>query len=37
MSTPAAPLTNDVDTDGRGLVYIVDRYGGFDVLEFTRR
>jgi hypothetical protein len=33
----AAPLTNDVDTDGRGLVYIVDRYGGFDVLEFTRR
>ena len=27
---------NDVDVDGRGLVYIVDRYTGFDILEFNR-
>ena len=32
----AAPQTNDVDIDGRGLIYIVDRHGGFDVLEFAR-
>ena len=32
----AAPQTNDVDVDARGLVYIVDRMVGFDVLEFTR-
>ena len=31
-----APQTNDVDVDSRGLVYIVDRYTGFDILEFTR-
>jgi hypothetical protein len=31
-----APQTNDVDVDGRGLVYIVDRYAGFDILEFNR-
>lgn len=31
-----APQTNDVDVDDRGLVYIVDRYTGFDVLEFHR-
>jgi len=30
------PQTNDVDVDSRGLVYIVDRYAGFDVLEFSR-
>src|SRR5438552_5587682 len=30
-----APQTNDVDVDGRGLVYIVDRYTGFDILEFN--
>jgi hypothetical protein len=30
----AAPQTNDVDE--RGLVYIVDRYTGFDILEFKR-
>jgi hypothetical protein len=30
-----APQTNDVDVDGRGLVYIVDRYAGFDILEFN--
>jgi hypothetical protein len=32
----AAPQTNDVDVDRRGLVYIVDRMAGFDVLEFAR-
>jgi hypothetical protein len=32
----AAPQTNDVDLDARGLVYIVDRYAGFDVLEFKQ-
>ena len=31
-----APQTNDVDVDANGLVYIVDRYAGFDILEFTR-
>jgi hypothetical protein len=30
----AAPQTNDVDVDEKGLVYIVDRYAGFDILEF---
>jgi hypothetical protein len=30
-----APQTNDVDVDDRGLVYIVDRYAGFDILEFS--
>jgi hypothetical protein len=29
-----APQTNDVDVDPYGLVYIVDRYSGFDILEF---
>jgi hypothetical protein len=32
-----APQTNDVDVDERGLVYIVDRYTGFDILEFEKR
>ena len=31
-----APQTNDVDVDKNGLVYIVDRYAGFDILEFSR-
>jgi hypothetical protein len=31
-----APQTNDVDVDARGLIYIVDRYSGFDILEFAR-
>ena len=30
----AAPQTNDVALDDKGLAYIVDRYVGFDVLEF---
>ena len=29
-----APQTNDVDVDERGLVYLVDRFGGLDVVEF---
>ena len=33
----AAPQTNDVDVDARGLIYIVDRDAGFDVLELTGR
>jgi hypothetical protein len=31
-----APQTNDVDVDGRGLIFIVDRYAGFDILEYAR-
>ena len=31
----AAPQTNDVMLDARGLIYIVDRHVGFDVLEFN--
>lgn len=30
------PLTNDVDLDARGLIYLVDRGPGFDILEFNR-
>jgi hypothetical protein len=30
-----APQTNDVDVDGRGLVAIIDRNVGFDILEWT--
>src|SRR5215471_9181128 len=30
----AAPQSNDVVLDQRGLIYIVDRHVGFDVLEF---
>jgi len=32
-----APQSNDVDVDERGLIYLVDRYSGFDVLEFDRQ
>jgi hypothetical protein len=31
----ACPQTNDVAVDDRGLVYIVDRNVGFDILEYT--
>jgi hypothetical protein len=31
----AAPQSNDVALDGRGLIYLVDRHVGFDILEFT--
>jgi hypothetical protein len=30
-----APQSNDVALDARGLIYIVDRHVGFDVLEFN--
>ena len=33
----AAPQTNDVEVDDRGLIYIVDRYAGFEILELQRR
>ena len=29
-----APQSNDVVLDARGLIYLVDRLVGFDVLEF---
>jgi hypothetical protein len=36
---PSAPgknvQSNDVDVDARGLVYLLDRFGGLDILEFT--
>lgn len=32
----AAPQTNDVTLDDRGLIYIVDRYTGFEILELKR-
>jgi hypothetical protein len=32
----SAPQSNDVTLDDRGLVYLVDRNIGFDVLEFKR-
>lgn len=32
-----APQTNDVDVDERGLVYLVDRNAGFDILETDLR
>ena len=31
-----APMSNDVETDSRGLVYLLDRFAGFDILEFDR-
>jgi hypothetical protein len=30
----AAPQSNDVMLDARGLIYMVDRLVGFDILEF---
>jgi hypothetical protein len=30
-----APQTNDVDVDGRGLIYSIDRNAGFDIYERT--
>lgn len=29
-------MTNDVDVDDRGVIYVVDRGPQFDVLEFKR-
>jgi hypothetical protein len=31
-----APQSNDVTLDERGLIYLVDRNAGFDILEFKR-
>lgn len=31
----AAPQSNDVDVDSRGLVHIIDRNRGFDIVEFN--
>jgi hypothetical protein len=40
MPEPAAgktsPQSNDVDVDKNGLIYLGDRYTGFDILEFQR-
>jgi hypothetical protein len=30
----AAPQSNDVEVDTQGLIYVVDRLQGFDILEF---
>ncbi len=30
-----SPQSNDVDVDARGLIYLIDRNRGFDVLEFA--
>ena len=32
----AAPQSNDVEVDGRGLIYVIDRLAGFDILEYQR-
>jgi hypothetical protein len=29
-----APQSNDVALDARGLIYLIDRHAGFDILEF---
>jgi hypothetical protein len=34
MGAPS-PQSNDVDVDDNGLIYLIDRDAGFDVLEFT--
>ena len=31
-----SPQSNDVDVDARGLVYLLDRNVGLDILEFER-
>jgi hypothetical protein len=31
----SAPQSNDVTLDDRGLIYVVDRWVGFDVLEYS--
>lgn len=30
-----SPQSNDVDVDGNGLIYLLDRVNGFDILEFN--
>jgi hypothetical protein len=29
------PQSNDVFIDDQGLIYLIDRYNGLDILEFT--
>jgi len=29
------PQSNDVDVGDNGLIYLLDRFAGFDILEFT--
>ncbi len=36
LTGEASPQSNDVDLDGRGLIYLLDRDRGLDVLEMTR-
>lgn len=36
VSGQACPMSNDVDTDDRGLIYLLDRFAGFDILELER-
>jgi hypothetical protein len=31
----ASPQSNDVDVDGRGLIYLLDRNQGLDILEYS--
>jgi hypothetical protein len=31
----ASPQSNDVDVGENGLIYLLDRFAGFDILEFT--
>jgi len=31
----ASPQSNDVDVDARGLIYLLDRNQGLDILEYT--
>ena len=30
-----SPQSNDVEVDGQGLIYLLDRNVGFDILEYT--
>jgi len=36
LAGEACPQSNDVDLDGRGLIYLLDRDRGLDILEMTR-
>lgn len=36
VSGEASPQSNDVEVDGRGLIYLLDRNVGLDILEFDR-
>ena len=36
LAGEACPQSNDVDLDARGLIYLLDRDRGLDILEMTR-